>query len=378
MEGANDNRTRDQTQGGYEIDENIDQNSITQHCDEKNISEQQDSNLKNQKETENSIERNVINQQNTNNLTLNEESHPKTDDEFEDFEDFSSAPIKKVEENKNVDVAEEFDDFEDFSTAPPPGQSQSNVPQQQENFKDLEIIKSLIDIVSSPGNDKSNFLREVEGVFNTCFAKKPSTLNKVENNNIEGLLVEAGEDSAELKGKLIIPNPSFNDDPWYALWKQLDSETSYSEAIASKFRWKRSHSRKMFLKSLDLQIEEINNQKITAQINQSQEVFTNNSPLGKKERELEYNEAKRLAEISEEEVSRKTTDELKALIKTLSAMTHKIQDQANYWLDAKEQLVMDAEMHNKMIASLVQYAQQQQVKGPSRSKSPNKKGVARR
>lgn len=38
-----------------------------------------------------------------------------------------------------------------------------------------------------------------------------------------------------------------------------------------------------------------------------------------------------------------------------------MQDQAGFWLDAKEQLVMDAEMHNKMIASLVGYAQQQQV-----------------
>ena len=40
-----------------------------------------------------------------------------------------------------------------------------------------------------------------------------------------------------------------------------------------------------------------------------------------------------------------------------------MQEQVNYWLDGKEQLMMDAEMNNKMIASLVTYAQQQQVAG---------------
>ncbi len=49
-----------------------------------------------------------------------------------------------------------------------------------------------------------------------------------------------------------------------------------------------------------------------------------------------------------------------------------MQDQAGYWLDAKEQLIMDAEMHNKMIASLVQYATQQSLHGAK--KSPGKKG----
>jgi hypothetical protein len=38
----------------------------------------------------------------------------------------------------------------------------------------------------------------------------------------------------------------------------------------------------------------------------------------------------------------------------------KMYEQSNYWLDAKEQLIMDAETHNKVIASLVQYARDQQ------------------
>ena len=55
----------------------------------------------------------------------------------------------------------------------------------------------------------------------------------------------------------------------------------------------------------------------------------------------------------------------------LGGLVRRMQEQAGYWLDAKEQLVMDAEMHNKMIASLVQYATQQQLQG--NKKSPGKK-----
>lgn len=54
-------------------------------------------------------------------------------------------------------------------------------------------------------------------------------------------------------------------------------------------------------------------------------------------------------------------EELRDLVQVLMDYNSKMLEQSNYWLDSKEQLVMDAEMHNKMIASLVQYAQQQQV-----------------
>jgi hypothetical protein len=70
-----------------------------------------------------------------------------------------------------------------------------------------------------------------------------------------------------------------------------------------------------------------------------------------------------------DEIKRKTKAELREFIQELQVSLQRIQEQANYWLDAKEQLVMDAEMHNKMIASLVTYAQQQQVAGSKGRKS---------
>ena len=93
-------------------------------------------------------------------------------------------------------------------------------------------------------------------------------------------------------------------------------------------------------------------------------------------KEAELLEAKRLCDITQgkcyfysflfsylftEELRFKSTEDLRTLVSALMDYHQKMQEQANYWLDSKEQLIMDAEMHNKMIASLVQYAQQQQI-----------------
>lgn len=56
-----------------------------------------------------------------------------------------------------------------------------------------------------------------------------------------------------------------------------------------------------------------------------------------------------------------TDEQLETLVQQFSDMSQRLKEQCSYWLDAKEQLILDAEMHNKMIASLVQYAQQQQL-----------------
>lgn len=87
-----------------------------------------------------------------------------------------------------------------------------------------------------------------------------------------------------------------------------------------------------------------------------------NAPSQKTDpREYDLAIAKQLCEISEDELCQKSVDDLEAIVKQLLQYNSKMHQQANYWLDAKEQLLMDAEMHNKMISSLVQYAQQLQV-----------------
>jgi Skp family chaperone for outer membrane proteins len=61
-----------------------------------------------------------------------------------------------------------------------------------------------------------------------------------------------------------------------------------------------------------------------------------------------------------DDLRKKSVQELEEIIQKLHIYHQRMHEQANYWLDAKEQLVMDAETHNKVIASLVQYAKDQQ------------------
>ena len=56
----------------------------------------------------------------------------------------------------------------------------------------------------------------------------------------------------------------------------------------------------------------------------------------------------------------KSKDELQDFIRSLNDSLIALQEQVNYWNEAKEQLLVDAEMHNKMIANLVTYAKEQQ------------------
>jgi hypothetical protein len=77
-------------------------------------------------------------------------------------------------------------------------------------------------------------------------------------------------------------------------------------------------------------------------------------PVGD-QREAELAEAKRLIDIPHDDLRQKTIPELEALVVALRDQHAKVLAQTNYWLDAREQLVMDAEMQNKIIASLVNY-----------------------
>ena len=92
-----------------------------------------------------------------------------------------------------------------------------------------------------------------------------------------------------------------------------------------------------------------------------------NTVLCDKDKDLA--EAMKLCDISDgnrlnlrisEELRKKSTQELQSLLQNFQIYQQKMYEQSNYWLDAKEQLIMDAETHNKVIASLVQHARDQQ------------------
>ncbi|TPX41953.1 hypothetical protein SeMB42_g02839 [Synchytrium endobioticum] len=210
---------------------------------------------------------------------------------------------------------------------------------------------------------------------------------------------------------LIVPNPTlFASEPWYSLYRRLASESMYNDLNSvsnnSRFRWRKSNIRRAFLNGLGVPLTlddsqcgggggaSIGKLGMTTQAPYQQSggsvrgsldsesggsILTN----GVRDTSLDGNRhavydgdlgvAKRLAEISEDRIRRMTVQELGDLKTRVVDSTQRMQDQVNFWLDGREQLVMDAEMHNKMIASLVQYAQQQQLHSAAAAKQQGKK-----
>ena len=245
---------------------------------------------------------------------------------------------ESVETTEQEQDFDDFGDFDDFSSAP--------ATQEPQNIHDppsstsSSISKILLKLQSN-SLDFSLFINIPDPITNS--------------SNIESLIQQDQET------KLLIPNQIFESSSWYPLYLQLSCEANPS--TTAKYRWKKSFIRNSFLHSLDV-VEE----KVKSISNIAVDI-----PL-KKSRDAEFAYAKSLVDIPESQLVLMTRVELEKICADLNDMTHKIQDQAAFYLDAKEQLLMDAELHNKMIASLVQYAQQQSQQGSPKAK----KGVARR
>ncbi|KAJ3102518.1 hypothetical protein HDU97_000477 [Phlyctochytrium planicorne] len=212
--------------------------------------------------------------------------------------------------------------------------------------------------------------------------------------------------------KMDMPNSYYAGEDWFQFWEYVMKEAEYSESMSTRFRWKKSNVRREFLLALGVLPDQLPSEfsegtessparDTGAALSRNSTAYTtttpgrpsnaaasqdvgfgtvpasftvNNQPPASTttdQKVADVLEAKKLCGISEDELRGKSNEELEELIKILALYQLKMQEQANFWLDAKEQLVMDAEMHNKMIASLVQYATQQHLP-VGKSKAPPK------
>ncbi|KAI9099720.1 hypothetical protein DFS34DRAFT_678305 [Phlyctochytrium arcticum] len=328
---------------------------------------------------------------------------PDDDDDFGDFEDFVQ-PVQYA-----APVAPIATQHQEAGAIPP--DTNPIADQSFSTFTSFEQPKSVCD---------KNELARIRNILKGCVASSPELeeaieilkyafpLTPAEDVPISQEVIpiipffEEMDQPIPADGKppespqALAPNSVFQEQSWYKLWHSLTTDSVFTEAVNLKFRWRRSETRKAFHASLGITLiseegprpvapnstgrESLDSPRTSKQPPSSAEpkMFksTPDSKSTKDSREAELAEARRLCDIPEDDIRGKSTAELQELILTLTSYHQKMQDQANYWLDSKEQLVMDAEMHNKMIASLVQYAQQQQVtpKGGQRSSSPGKKG----
>ncbi|KAI8810996.1 hypothetical protein BJ742DRAFT_799448 [Cladochytrium replicatum] len=339
------------------------------------------------------------------------------DGDDDDFGDFGEAPVSEnvTKTNADFDDDDEFGDFDDGvgsgGAVAEPEHAPIMISEHPVESEEDKMLGETLRLLTSDTPVEQTTLRStldtlIADAFPIVDDRSTLELEQLAMVPCEELLVEESEEIVHAhgagaipgkSGKLILPNPCFKGQGWYELWNHLASETDFStdQTTIAKFRWKKSVIRKLFLEALDVPVldeptagvTETSTSK-TQHANTAVQATTTaanggigiNVTASSKEdpRDVEMQTARALCEITEDELRQKSADELQTLIRELGSYTSRMQEHANYWLDAKEQLVMDAEMHNKMIASLVNYAQQLQVAGPKAKAAAAKKGGAKK
>lgn len=91
-------------------------------------------------------------------------------------------------------------------------------------------------------------------------------------------------------------------------------------------------------------------------------------------KQIDVELAKSLCSISEETLQEYTTTQLFTLKSQILSLSRQTSDILTYWLDQREQTMMDSETYNRMIERLVGHAQKLRDGGSSQSKSWENRG----
>ncbi|KAG0220611.1 hypothetical protein B0O80DRAFT_474070 [Mortierella sp. GBAus27b] len=138
-------------------------------------------------------------------------------------------------------------------------------------------------------------------------------------------------------------------------------------SVAPQFQWKYSDLRKEYYASLGLTIAKEQSapapmsipntatnsftamSKVTSSMVVNTEVVTERKPL-----DIEATRA--YCQFTRENLAGYSGDEIKDIITQLTDLTRQASDELTYWLDQREQMMMDSERYNGMIGSLVDRA----------------------
>ncbi|KAF9992321.1 hypothetical protein BGZ65_012374 [Modicella reniformis] len=78
-----------------------------------------------------------------------------------------------------------------------------------------------------------------------------------------------------------------------------------------------------------------------------------NSETAPDRKPLNVEAARAYCQFSKENLGSYSGEEMRDIIVRLTELTRQASDELTYWLDQREQMIMDSERYNEMIASLV-------------------------
>ena len=165
-------------------------------------------------------------------------------------EKLSVSPMGPAEED-------EFGDFDDYATAPDNTAELEITQPVLPTSNDLEEARILEFLSTQKLSSRTRTL--YNDPLRWAFPiPEALTLSSQESLQSQGLLTQdavvESRNNAQAR-KLIYPNTCLNDSEWVGFYKRLASDTVFSEKGA-RFGWRRSLVRKMFLKSLNVEVRD--------------------------------------------------------------------------------------------------------------------------
>ncbi|KAF9361268.1 hypothetical protein BGX26_004787 [Mortierella sp. AD094] len=220
-----------------------------------------------------------------------------------------------------------------------------------------------------------------DSIIFTCLNTAPD-FNAVNSRQVENYVLEklaalypvndlSGDNSSS---QLLNPNLEDLDaasvlsdqELWVSLCEQ-SFQGAKSASSAPQFQWKYSNLRKEYYASLGLVVAKeqstgpssianstsptSSRSKVSSPMIVSTETIPERKPL-------DMEAARAFCQFNRENLGGYSGDEMKDIIAQLTELTRQASDELTYWLDQREQMIMDSEKYNDMIASLVGRAAQ--------------------
>ncbi|CAB4422262.1 unnamed protein product [Rhizophagus irregularis] len=324
-------------------------------------------------------------------------SFPDNFDDFEEFTDFANgSDLETFQET--IEKGHKIDDFDDFADFTESSDSFEKLGNFQENNLNNNFGIQLSNVSSEtklPQVDIENLSSVLDKVFRSN--------DDISSTNIKEIY---SDDDTGLEAILNTPGS-------LEIWRQISYETT-----ENPFQWKRSKIRREFYASLGIDVAEeikvpVNTNTMisipsmlspqplrpasksatcssSAPVSRSTTPSSNNNlssssygNLSKTNNTSSHSEipkqidvelAKSLCSISEETLQEYTTTQLFTLKSQILSLSRQTSDILTYWLDQREQTMMDSETYNRMIERLVGHAQKLRDGGSSQSKSWENRG----
>ncbi|GBC10358.1 hypothetical protein RclHR1_09560012 [Rhizophagus clarus] len=335
-------------------------------------------------------------------------SFPDNFDNFDDFEEFTDftngSSLEAFQET--IEKGHKNDGFDDFADFTERSDTFGTLGNSQENdlnnnfgiqFSNVSFETNLphVDLFTM---DNQSLIENLSNILDKVFRS---------NDNISSTNIKEIDSDDDTGLETILNTPGSRE-----IWRQISYETT-----ENPFQWKRSKIRREFYASLGINIVEekvpvntnttisvpsmLSPQPLrpasksatcssSAPVSRSTTPSSNNNlssssygNLSRTNNTLSHSEvpkqidvelAKSLCSISEETLQEYTTTQLFTLKSQILSLSRQTSDILTYWLDQREQTMMDSETYNQMIERLVGHAQKLRDGGSGQSKSWENRG----